>query len=270
MRSKFLSIIPRRNTCYPSRCCSSSSSSGTDHSAAFAEIARTRQYTWSFDAAQPLPPSLLTKLLTVSQTAPSSFNLQPFKVIAVRGADAKAALAAAMLGPGNAQRVRDAPVTLVYLSDKEPVRLTRQLMAIEAAGGADASYVNSLPAVLGTLFGNGGWLSTRIRRLATHLASPLAPAPLIPVDLTAWAIKNTIFSAQTFLLACAADGVGTAPMEGFDERRLCFALNMPSERYTVPLVVAVGYPKGTAAVVRPKKRYPLEDICYGDRYGERY
>ena len=249
---------------------SNSSSSSSSLSTAFEEIAKTRQYTWSFDAKRPIPPPLLTKLLEVSQTAPSSFNLQPFKVIAVRGTDAKAALSASMLGPGNGQRVRDAPVTIVYISDKEPMRLTRQLMAIETAGGADASYVNSLPAILGSLFGNNGFISTRIRRLVTHMASPLAPAPVIPTDLTAWAIKNTIFSAQTFMLACAAEGVATAPMEGFDERRLCFALGVPPERYSIPLVVAVGYPKGTSAAVRPKKRYALQDICFSDRYGEKY
>lgn len=35
----------------------------------------------------------------------------------------------------------------------------------------------------------------------------------------AWSFKNTALAAQTFILSCAAHGLATAPMEGFDARR---------------------------------------------------
>jgi nitroreductase len=233
----------------------------------FEEIVTRRQFTPMFDPFRDIDRDLLEKLLKYSQTAPSSFNLQPFKMIVIRDIDAKVALSECMLG-ANGKRVLDAPISLIYVSDKEPIRLTRNLMACETAGGADPTYVNSLPAVLGSLFGNGGWLATKIRTAASHLASPHMPAPVIPTDLTTWSIKNTIFAAQTFMLACTAANVSTAPMEGFDERRICNSFGIPSERYTVPVVISVGYAKVEPVVLRKKKRYPLSDICYENHFGK--
>ena len=233
----------------------------------FEDLLKKRQFTPSFDATRDIDSALLKKLLLLSQTAPSSFNLQPFKLIVIRHANAKRALSDAMLG-ANAKRVLEASVTVVYLADNEPIRLTQQLMDIESSGGADPSYVNSLPAILGTVFGNGGWLATRLRKVATHLASPLAPAPVIPLDLNTWSTKNTIFAAQTFMLACTSVGLSTSPMEGFDERRICSALKIPTERYKVPLVISVGYAKVEPVVIRTKKRYSLDDICYEDQFGQ--
>ena len=249
-------------------CCRNQRPFTTSQSHWFEELLKKRQFTPSFDTTREIDHAVLKKLLLLSQTAPSSFNLQPFKMIVIRSANAKRALSESMLG-ANARRILEAPVTIVYVSDNEPIRLTQQLMDVESAGGADPSYVNSLPAILGTVFGDGGWLATRLRRAVTHLASPLAPAPVIPLDLNTWSTKNTVFAAQTFMLACTSSGLSTAPMEGFDERRVCFALNIPTERYKVPLVISVGYAKVEPVVIRNKKRYPLEDICFEDQFGQK-
>lgn len=83
------------------------------------------------------------------------------------------------------------------------------------------------------------------------------------------------------MLAAAALGVQSSPMEGYDERRVCFELNIPMERYAVPLIVSLGYGKDTdfAAHVQPriadvdqskfrtKVRFPLESMCYQDQFG---
>lgn len=83
----------------------------------FDDLVRKRSFTRSFDKDKPVNQELLKKLLQLSQMAPSSFNLQPYKIILVQDAVVKDALADTMLG-GNGQRVRDAPVTLVFLSDR--------------------------------------------------------------------------------------------------------------------------------------------------------
>ena len=83
----------------------------------FEDIVRTRTFTRSFDRDRGIDPVLIERLLRLSQMAPSSFNLQPYKMVLVRDEAARAALADTMLG-GNGQRVLDAPLTIVYLSDK--------------------------------------------------------------------------------------------------------------------------------------------------------
>ena len=146
-------------------------------------------------------------------------------------------------------------------------------MALELSCGTDPSYVNTLPSTFGLLFGNGGWLSTKIRIAVSHLRSPIQPSPVIPNETLSWSIKNTIFAAQTFMLAATANGLGTAPMEGFDERRLCQSLNIPTDRYAVPLVISVGYPKEEVPLeaeiqkVPTTRRYPLSDICFSNSFG---
>ena len=83
----------------------------------FDDIVRKRSFARSFDKDKPVNQELLQKLLQLSQLAPSSFNLQPYKIILVQDSVVKDALADTMLG-GNGQRVRDAPVTEVFLSDR--------------------------------------------------------------------------------------------------------------------------------------------------------
>lgn len=157
----------------------------------------------------------------------------------------------------------------------EPYSLAQSLMKLEMAQGKDESYIRTLPAKLNFLLGPG-WISHKIRQLTSHLASPLTPAPVIPLG-EQWATKNTMFAAQTLLFAATAYGLATAPMEGFDERRICFQLGVPIEKYSIPLVVAVGYSeelKGIEEVsdVVPlsssKPRYPLDDVCFEDKYGQ--
>jgi nitroreductase len=81
------------------------------------------------------------------------------------------------------------------------------------------------------------------------------------------------------MLAASANGVSTSPMEGFDERRLCSALNIPVSRYTVPLVICAGYQSTLESIntnekidqpVKKNRRYPLKDICYGDKYNHKW
>jgi hypothetical protein len=152
-------------------------------------------------------------------------------------------------------------------------------MEMELQHGADPTYVNSLPSKVSFLLGRGV-LSTAFRSLVTHLASPLIPAPVVSsLNLEAYSVKNTAFAAQQYMLAAASSGLSTAPMEGYDERRLCFELQIPCEEYSIPLVVATGFPASPSEnsnndnnnnelpPEKPKRRFPLHEICYSDRFG---
>jgi nitroreductase len=151
-------------------------------------------------------------------------------------------------------------------------------MELEQEAGTNSRYISSIPAKLSFLAGSGKY-SHIIRKLGSHLASPLHPSPTIPSP-TEWAVKNTMFTAQQLLLAATAFGLETSPMEGFDERRLMSQFNIPEDRYTIPLVVAIGNKpedvdqnplSETEACLgfQEKARYSLDSICFEDGYNNR-
>ena len=83
---------------------------------AFEIIARSRYAERNF-ANHPIPPAIIKKILELTLLAPSSFNLQPYKMLIVQEENAKLDLSTAMLG-GNGHIVSTAPTTVVFLADK--------------------------------------------------------------------------------------------------------------------------------------------------------
>jgi nitroreductase len=237
-----------------------------DLGSAFTTISSLRSSVRSFDKTRPVGKEVLRKLLELTQEAPSSFNLQPYKLIVVSSQEGKDALGQAMLG-GNVGKVSDAPLTVVFAADKDPARNARKLMELERAHGKSEEYVNGLPSKITFLLGKG-WLSTKFRSVVTHLMSPLVAAPNIRStdSTTEWAYKNTALAAAAYMYAATAHGLATCPMEGFDERRLCFSLGIDMERYSVPMVVSTGYSveekeyRKEGAASGEKSRFSFDDM----------
>jgi len=157
-------------------------------------------------------------------------------------------------------------------------------MDLEREHGADLEYVHSIPSKLSFLLGRGV-LSNSFRRLITHLTSPIAAAPKISSNTESFAYKNTAFAGMQFMLAATAFGLSTSPMEGYDERRVCYSLKIPSEEYGVPFVVSIGYSAASklerytepqegseleenSKYFPVKPRYTMEDIFFSNYFGE--
>jgi len=72
--------------------------------------------------------------------------------------------------------------------------------------------------------------------------------------------KSCALAAQTFMLSVAAEGFHTCPMEGFDEKRVKKAMNLPGGA-EINMIIAVG--KGTeAGIWGPRFRLPFEEVVY--------
>ena len=80
-------------------------------------IVRERYTCRSFRPNVLIPPAVIRRVLELSLRAPTSFNLQPYKLIVVQDAEYKERVAQAMIG-GNAKTVRDSSATVVFLADK--------------------------------------------------------------------------------------------------------------------------------------------------------
>lgn len=66
---------------------------------------------------QEIPPATLKRILKLSATSPSSFNLQPFRLLVVQGEQEREALASCMLG-ANKESVLKAPINIVIVHFK--------------------------------------------------------------------------------------------------------------------------------------------------------
>lgn len=153
-------------------------------------------------------------------------------------------------------------------------------MKIESENGKPPAYVSSLPAKITLLLGEG-WFSKRIRALGTHLASPLVPAPSIATSNDAWSMKNTALAAHQMLMAATSMGIQSAAMEGFDERRVCSILSIPSDEYRIPVIISLGYSSDDSASASasaseasdapkafpPKARFPMREVCFSELFG---
>jgi len=203
--------------------------------------------------------------------------------------DARAALAAAMVGDGNRARVLDAPTTAVFLADTQPARRLEDLLARERAAGASPRYLRSLAFDIPALLAGGAdalWrLPSALKRAALNVvlpnlgrvaaaASPTGSeraggASLPTVDEpTAWAYKSTMPAVQTYVLGCAAHDIATHVMEGLnaDAVRRAVGIHGSDEacRFAVPCVVATGYVPADGGKpprsVRVTSRPPLSSV----------
>jgi nitroreductase len=82
----------------------------------FVEVSLRRKSVRSLNN-RPISNEILAQLLTISQLAPSSFNLQPYKFIIAQSNDSQRALASAMLG-NNENVVNEASVSIIFLGDR--------------------------------------------------------------------------------------------------------------------------------------------------------
>ena len=159
-----------------------------------------------------------------------------------------------------------------------------KLVELERQHGKTLDSMEAFVSSVKLLYDNS-IVTRKVKALATHLLSPLRPTPVVPSNNHTWAIKNCMLMAQQLMLVATAYGLSTGPMEGFDERRVSYILGIPLQRYAIPLIINIGYSiestdsrgdsndEGSSDYYRiaenvPKKlRFPVEDICYLNKYG---
>ncbi len=79
--------------------------------------------------SDPIDPAVVDALVAITQRAPTSFNSQPYRIVLVRDAAARAALAKCMTG-SNGQACLQAPLVAVFCADTEVVRENDRLVAM--------------------------------------------------------------------------------------------------------------------------------------------
>ncbi len=205
----------------------------------FHDVLQSRRAVNFFDPNRDVPEDTLRQMLETASRAPSSFNLQPWKVAVLRDPDAKARLRALAW---DQPKVTEAPVILIFLADTEAWKseepgFIRQFSYLVEIGRYKPGQKNDFARSITSIHGQNAEQSL------------------------AFAVKNTAFFAMTFMYVAANAGFRTHPMDGFDHEgvRATFGI---SKRYWIPLLMAVGHLRPGVVVAPDKWRFSPEEFLY--------
>lgn len=192
---------------------------------------KDRRTTVLFDTSRDIRDDQIAALVSLATRAPTAFNLQNWRFIAVRTPDAKARLRAVAWDQA---KITEAPVTFIIVGQMaDPTKLPERLKP-----AVDAGYMPA-PMVDGWVGGAASLYSERVWRQRDE------------------AVRSASFGAAFMFLAAHEMGLGAGPMIGFDAEAVSREFGLAKDEIPV-LLVAVGY--GTADNWPQKPRRPLDEV----------
>src|SRR4030043_1889798 len=168
-----------------------------------------------FESGKKISDDKLMELLKIANLSPSSFNLQPWKMIVVRDPERKKVLRKCAF---NQPKVEEASAVLIMIADPKGVEenLERVLDSWQELGYIKAERRTTHIEMAKNLYGSLDSLKRKI-----------------------FAVKNTALFAMNLMIAAKGLGLETHPMDGFDEECIKKEFNIPEDKI-IPMLVAVG------------------------------
>lgn len=189
-----------------------------------------------------VPEEVIRKAIGAALKAPNSSNMQPWEFYWVRSEDKKKLLVEACL---NQSAARTAGELVVAVSRMDTWNRNRKLVLkkLEENGelnkGVEEYYKKLIPLMyFNDPFDISGFLRFLIFNLV-GLFKPMPRKPAFRYEQFEVVTKTTALACENFMLAIAAQGYGTCPMEGFDEARVKRLLKLSSKSHVV-MVMSVG------------------------------
>jgi nitroreductase len=203
----------------------------------FIDVMNSRRAVNFFDPDKDVSDETLKAMIETAAKAPSSFNLQPWSLIILRGKEEKTRLQSLAW---DQPKVSEAPVTLIVLADRDGWK--------EGHRFVEKNFQEMIKAKAMTEDQRQWFADARISLYGGTEEKPLA-----------FACKNTGFFAMALMLAAKNLGLDTHPMDGFDHDAVRKEFNIP-DNYWIPLLLAVGYFKKGVELAPPKWRKTVEEI----------
>jgi nitroreductase len=218
----------------------------------FDEVVRRRRSVRRF-TNEPISEQDIRDILDAGLLAPSSSNMQPFELYWVRSPEKKAALVEACLSQSAARKARELVVCIARWDIWNHTR--REYLAfLKTQDGVPKPvmvYYQSLSRGVYSLGPLG--LAGRARAIGAKfigLARAVPRAPFDREDMRVWAIKSAALVCENIMLAAAAKGFDSCPMEGNDPLRVGDIVGLDrcdwKRTWDVPMVLGFGHrdPKG--------------------------
>ena len=204
-----------------------------------AQAIRERRSTPSF-TGEPIPSSDLRQILDAGLHAPSGYNMQPWRFIVVQQPEQRKRLRAASY---NQAKVEEASAVIVACGDRDGWRKDLpEMLRMGRENGMPESYAaqaeNSVPAYLSSFS---------------------------ELQMAGWLNKQVMLAYTSMMLMAEVLGYDTAPMEGFEQQKVCETLKLPLSYWVVGLL-AIGHLRG------PDKydggRFAMTHTVFGEEFGK--
>ncbi len=204
-----------------------------------AQAIRERRSTPSFNG-EPLQASDLRQILDAGLQAPSGYNLQPWRFVVVQHPEGKHRLRAASY---NQAKVEEASAIIVACGDRDGWRRDLdEMLRMGRAAGMPESYAaqaaQSVPAYISSF---------------------------TEEQMTGWLTRQVMLAYTSMMLMAEVLGYDTAPLEGFEQQKVCEILRLPLS-YRVVALLAIGQLQGTDKF--DGGRFDLSHTVFGEEYGK--
>ncbi len=168
-----------------------------------------------FETGKEISDGKLKELLEIANLSPSSFNLQPWRVIVVGETKRKKVLRSCAF---DQPKVEEASVVLIIIADPKGVEenIERVLNSWQELGYMKPEMRKTYIGMTQNLYGTEDSLKRKI-----------------------FAVKNASLFAMNLMLAAKGLGLDTHPMDGFDEECIKKEFNIPASML-IPMLIAVG------------------------------
>jgi putative NAD(P)H nitroreductase len=192
-----------------------------------------------FEPGVSLPVETLQGLIRIANLSPSSFNLQPWRLIVVRDPERKRVLRSCAF---NQAKVEEASAVFIMIADPNGVEenLDRVLGSWQDLGFVTPEMRDTYVGMAKDLYGTKESLRRKI-----------------------FAAKNTGLFAMNLMLAAKGLGLETHPMDGFDEECIKKEFAIPDDKI-VPMLIAVGKLKTGITLLPRAFRREIEEFVRFD------
>jgi len=204
-----------------------------------AQAIRERHATPSFDGS-PISPAELKQILEAGLSAPSGYNMQPWRFVVVQSPEQKKRLRGASY---NQPKVEEASAVIVACGDADGWRKDLdEMLRIGREGGMPEGYAHQ-----------------------AQVAVPNYLSSFSIEEMKGWLNKMVMIAFTHMMLTAEVMGYDTAPMEGFEQEKVHEVLRLPMSYHVVALL-AIGHCKG------PDKfdggRFDMAHTVFGEEYGK--
>lgn len=194
-----------------------------------------------FETEKELSDDKIRELLEIANLSPSSFNLQPWRVVVVKSAERKKVLKQCAF---NQPKVEEASAVLIMIADPDAVEanVERMLDSWQKLGYMKPEMRETYKGMTQNLYGTVDSLKRKF-----------------------FAIKNTALFAMNIMIAAKGLGLETHPMDGFDEGCIKKEFNIPADKI-IPMLIAVGHLKSGITLLPRAFRRDIKEFVKFESY----
>ena len=196
-----------------------------------------------FEPGRDLPDGTIRDIVELAGLAPSSMNLQPWRVVVVKDPERKKALRKCAF---DQPKTEDASAVLIIVADPGSLEanIDRVLLKWVEMGYMVQDMVATYKGLAAKLYGTEESLQRKF-----------------------FAVKNASLFAMSIMLAAREFGLETHPMDGFDENCVKREFNVPGDKI-VPMLIAIGYLKPGVTLLPRAYRMEVKDYLAFNNYAK--